>query len=412
MQIFKFGGASVKDADAVRNLKLIVQKNHKSPLAIVISAMGKITNLLEILAQKGVAGDDYNEELENFRSFHNSISMDLMGRFSQGCLKFTTELESELEAINGLEWIIAYDRIVPFGELISTSIITDFLVSELQVKWMDARKFIKTDEFHTEANIRWDLTNQRVNQDVRPVLKDFIVITQGFIGSTDDNVTTTLGREGSDFTGAILAHCLDAKDFTVWKDVPGILNADPKLKSKAEQFAQLSYREVTEMTYYGAKVIHPKTLKPIAQKNIPLIARSFIQDEQAGTHIGINKSIKELPVFIFKDNQLLISLEARDHSFMDERRLSVILSVLEKLNVKINLMQNSAITFSFCMDNKLHKLDPIIEALSGDFDVTYNRPLKLSTVKNYTEEAFEELPVMNEILLLQKTRHTYQVLYR
>ncbi|MCP4459612.1 MAG: aspartate kinase [Cytophagales bacterium] len=412
MHIFKFGGASVKDADAVRNLKMIVQQIQSEQLVIVISAMGQGTNHLESLVQKGINSGDYQSDLQNFKSFNASIATELLGQACQACEILEQDLEDELEAIAGEDWVNAYDRVVPFGELISTRIIAEFLKKDLPVKWMDARRFVKTDGFHTEANIVWEQTKQKVNAELRPVLENTIVVTQGFIGSTESDITTTLGREGSDFTGAILAHCLDAENLTVWKDVPGILNADPKLKPEAEQFLQLSYREVTEMTYYGAKVIHPKTLKPLAQKNIPLIVRSFLQHESPGTYIGIEKSIKELPVFIFKENQLLFSLEVKDHNFMDEKRLSIILTALDKLNVKINLMQNSAATFSFCMDNKTHKLDPILEALSSDFEVTYNRPLKLITVKNYTEEALAKLPPIDEILLLQKTRNTYQVLHR
>lgn len=412
MNIFKFGGASIKDTAAAKNVQSIIKKHTTSSLVVVVSAMGKGTDLLESITRKGIQGDDYQVEWQHFKSFHTTISADLLGQSCHRCDEFLHALANELQAIKGMDWVLAYDRIIPYGELISTSIIAEFLSSELPVRWVDARQFIKTDQFHTEANILWDLTKQKVNAALRPILKHSIVITQGFIGSTEADSTTTLGREGSDFSGAILAHCLDAESVTVWKDVPGILNADPKLKSHTEQFAQLSYREATEMAYYGAKVIHPKTLKPLAQKNIPLMVRSLVQDNKPGTHIGSEKSIKELPVYIFKENQLLISLEVKDHSFMDEKKLSVILEVLDTLNVKINLMQNSAVTFSFCMDNKLHKLKPIIETLAALFEVTYNRPLKLTTVKNYTDKVLNELPEIGEIILLQKTRHTYQVLYK
>ena len=412
MQVFKFGGASVKDASAVHNLRSIVKEYSSDQLVVVISAMGKNTNLLEALLAKAIDSKVYNDELKDFKIFHENISKELLGGHSEAAEILINMLEIELTEINGMEWVQAYDRIVPFGELISTRIIVDFLTLELPVKWMDARQFIKTDEFYTEANINWELTGKKVKELISPVLKDSIVVSQGFIGSTPEGITSTLGREGSDFTGAILANRLNAENLTIWKDVRGVLNADPKLKPEAIKFNQLSYREATEMTYYGAKVIHPKTLRPLAQKNIPLIVRSFIDHQNKGTQIAQDPSIKELPVFIFKENQLLFSVEVRDHSFMDEKSLSIILNELQKLNVKINLMQNSASTFSFCMDNKLHKLDPIIDALSKHFDVTYNRPLKLSTIKNYSEESLRELPEMDEILLLQKTRHTYQVLYR
>lgn len=412
MQVFKFGGASVKDASAVRNLKAIVKKHASSQLVVVISAMGKGTNLLEVLLAKAIDRRNYEDELEEFISFHSDISNELLGQECDACQRLIEQLSFELTSIRGMQWVEAYDRIAPYGELISTCIIGDFLKTELPIHWMDARQFIKTDEFHTEANVLWELTEECVRAEVLPILKNEIVITQGFIGSTENNITTTLGREGSDYSGAILAHCLHAEKFTVWKDVTGVLNGDPKVRPGAIQFNQLSYREATEMTYYGAKVIHPKTLKPLAQRNIPLIVRSFNDHQNEGTKITKDASIKELPVFIFKENQLLFSLEVKDHSFIDEKSLSIILNILQHLNVKINLMQNSASTFSFCMDNKLHKLDPIVEALSEYFDVSYNRPLKLSTIKNYTEESLNELPEMSEILLLQKTRHTYQALYR
>jgi aspartate kinase len=412
MQIFKFGGASVKNADAVRNLKTILEKKYDSPLVVVISAMDKTTNKLEELLQLAQEGKPYETELNWLKSFHEGIAQELNGEKSNRCGQFLNELAANLQKVKNYSWVEAYDQIVPFGELLSTSIIADYLSATLPVKWIDARGVITTDEFFTEANVLWDQTQANCNKIIGPLVQDNIIVTQGFIGSTLKGATTTLGREGSDFTGAILANCLDAENFTVWKDVPGILNADPKLRSDTEQFAQMSYREATEMTYYGASVIHPKTLRPLAQKHIPLIVRSFVLHDAPGTTIGKMHSEKPIPTYIFKENQLLITAEVKDHSFMDEKRLSLILEALDKLNVKINLMQNSALTFSFCMDNKLHKLEPIIEALSGDFSVSYNRPLKLTTVKNFNEQILKELNVSDEVVLEQKTRNTYQVLYR
>ncbi len=412
MHVFKFGGASVKDANAVRNLRDILKKFQNGPLVVVISAMDKTTNKLEELVKVGMEGTSGDELIAELKDFHAEVAQDLLGRPCLQANDLIDELASESEAIKGLSWVRAYDRIVPFGELLSTSIIADFLSQEIPNQWVDAREVVTTDEFFTEANIKWEITEQKAKEQLLPIVNSKLVVTQGFIGRTVNGDTTTLGREGSDFTGAILASCLDAESFTVWKDVPGILNADPKLKENAEQFDQISYREATEMTYYGAKVIHPKTLKPLAQKHIPLIVRSFIYHDKKGTQIGDQQSNQIIPTFIFKENQLLITAEVKDHSFMDEKRLAVILSELDKLNVKINLMQNSALTFSFCMDNKEHKLEPIISALSEQFNVSYNRPLKLTTVKNYTDEALAELPKPSEEMLIQKTRLTYQILYR
>ena len=412
MHIFKFGGASVKNADAVRNLKEIVTKFRSGPLVVVVSAMDKTTNKMEELVQLAQAGKSCDQLFSELKTFHENVSNELLGRNCPRADALLAELSKVCSEVTELPWVQAYDQIVPFGELLSTSIIADYLSFELPTQWVDARTILTTDEFHTEANIKWELTEKKAKEMLLPIVLEKIVITQGFIGATEAGDTTTLGREGSDFTGAILSNCLDAESFTVWKDVPGILNADPKLKENAEQFKQISYQEVTEMTYYGAKIIHPKTLKPIALKNIPLIVRSFIKHEAKGTHIGPNSSQKILPTFIFKENQLLFTAEVKDHSFMDEKRLSVIIGELDKLNVKINLMQNSALTFSFCMDNKEHKLEPIVTALSKSFVVSYNRPLKLTTIKNYTEAAIAELPKMNEVMLVQKTRNTYQALHR
>lgn len=412
MHIFKFGGASVKNAPAVRNLRDILNKHSQAELVVVISAMDKTTNHLEDILKRAQKGESYEAELALLRNFHETIISELTGRSCARFEAFFAELTKNLSEVKGMPWVKAYDRVVPFGELFSTSIIADFLGGSLPVEWLDARRMIVTDEFFTEANIKWDKTIEKVNAAVRPVVSDRIVVTQGFIGSTEKGETTTLGREGSDFTGAILAHCLDAESFTVWKDVPGILNADPKRWSQTEQFAQLSYREATEMTYYGASVIHPKTLKPLAQKHIPLVVRSFVDHDAPGTSIGPLHSEKPVPTFIFKENQLLFTAEVKDHSFMDEKKLAIILDALDKLNVKINLMQNSALTFSFCMDNKEHKLEPIIEALSEHFTVSYNRPLKLTTVKNHSEKVLAQLPKPDETILEQKTRGTYQILWR
>jgi aspartate kinase len=411
MHVFKFGGASVKDAASVRNLLSILQAHADLKPVVVISAMGKTTNHLEEITRLAIDGRDYREPLARLHEFHEQIATELLGAPGKRCAGFLEQLTTEAGRVSHMSWVNAYDRLVAFGELMSTAIIEEFLSKTLKTQWMDARNFIRTDAFHTEANIDWVETEDMVNKLLRPVMKEHTVITQGFIGSAPDGTTTTLGREGSDFTAAILAHCLGAESMTVWKDVPGILNADPKRRPNTEQFGHLSYREATEMTYYGATVIHPKTLKPLAQKHIPLIVRSFLDMGKAGTQITEQPTRKTIPVYIFKENQLLVTAEVKDHSFMDEKKLGMILQSLDILNVKINLMQNSALTFSFCMDYKPHKLERILELLSKDFVLTHHEPLKLITVKNHTPEAIADLPKMEDILLEQKTRGTYQVLY-
>ena len=251
----------------------------------------------------------------------------------------------------------AYDKVVSHGELMSTSIVEAYLKKQINCEWFDARKAIHTDQYFTEANIDWVVTEKQVIKELKPLTKQCMVVTQGFIGSDVEGNSTTLGREGSDYTGAILAYCLNADGFTVWKDVPGILNADPRILEGTEQYEKLSYREVTEMTYYGAQVIHPKTLKPIAQKSIPLIIKSFLDKDKPGTTIASENTTKMIPCFVFKGNQLLVTAQVKDHSFMNEKKLGMILQVLDLLNIKINLMQNSALTFSFCIDNKEFKIE-------------------------------------------------------
>ncbi|MEQ9009687.1 MAG: aspartate kinase, partial [Ekhidna sp.] len=292
------------------------------------------------------------------------------------------------------------------------SIIDAYLNKSTKCVWFDARSVIRTDQYFTEANVDWVVTEKQIINDLKPVVEESIVITQGFIGSDVEGNSTTLGREGSDYTGAILAYCLNAEGFTVWKDVPGILNADPRILEGAEQYEKLSYREVTEMTYYGAQVIHPKTLKPLAQKSIPLIVRSFLDKGRLGTTIATDNTTKMIPCFVFKGNQLLVTAQVKDHSFMDEKKLGLILQVLDLLNIKINLMQNSALTFSFCIDNKEFKSKRIKELLNRDFILSFESPLNLATIKNYTPDAFNKLPWNRTVIMEQKTSNNYQVLYR
>lgn len=414
MQIFKFGGASVKDAEGVRNLSRIVESFGKDKLVIVVSAMGKTTNKLEELMKLAHNETDYNEQLQELKQYHRGIARELLGRESEKYLTLEKELENTLADLSKYDSMIAYDMVVPFGELMSTTIISEYLngVDQGSCIWMDARTLIRTDQYFSEANVDWVVTERQVWDLLKPVTEEKVVITQGFIGADVERNNTTLGREGSDYTGAILAYCLNADGFTVWKDVPGILNADPRILDNTEQYQKLSYREVTEMTYYGAQVIHPKTLKPIAQKSIPLTVRSFLHHEVTGTVISSENTSKTIPCFVFKGNQLLVTAQVKDHSFMDEKKLGLILQVLDLLNIKINLMQNSALTFSFCIDHKEFKVKRIKELLNRDFILSFEKELNLATIKNYSPESFNKLPLNRTVIMEQKTVNNYQVLYR
>ena len=403
----------MKDANGVRNLSNIVKSFQNKQLVIVVSAMGKTTNKLEELVSLAYKEESYDSVLKELKEYHREIANELLGEVPKGYLAFEQSLEEKLVKLSEFDEMFAYDTIVPHGELMSTSIISDFLSKEgIASEWVDARTLIRTDQYFSEANVDWVVTEKQVIDHLKPIASNKIVVTQGFIGSDVEGNTTTLGREGSDYTGAILAYCLNAEGFTVWKDVPGILNADPRILDKTEQYNLLSYREVTEMTYYGAQVIHPKTLKPIAQKSIPLTVRSFLDHARQGTTISSVNTPKTIPCFIFKGNQLLITAQVKDHSFMDEKKLGLILQVLDLLNIKINLMQNSALTFSFCIDNKAFKLKRIKELLNRDFLLSFDEPLSLATIKNYTEESFKVLPSGRSVIMEQKTVNNYQVLYR
>ncbi|MEO9871895.1 aspartate kinase [Ekhidna sp.] len=412
MQIFKFGGASVKDAQGVRNLADIVSSFGSKKVVVVVSAMGKTTNKLEELVKLAHAGLNYSEILNEIKQFHHDIAEDLSKELPKNYLKFEESLENTLNNLSEYDPMLAYDKVVPHGELMSTSLVEAYLKTQVGSEWFDARSAIRTDQYFTEANVDWVVTEKQVINLLKPVAEERVVVTQGFIGSDVEGNSTTLGREGSDYTGSILAYCLNADGFTVWKDVPGILNADPRILEGTEQYKKLSYREVTEMTYYGAQVIHPKTLKPIAQKSIPLIVRSFLDRKLEGTTISSDNTTKTIPCFVFKGNQLLVTAQVKDHSFMDEKKLGLILQVLDLLNIKINLMQNSALTFSFCIDYKEFKSKRIKELLNRDFILSFESELNLATIKNYTPDSFDKLPWDRTVIMEQKTINNYQVLYR
>lgn len=411
MQIFKFGGASVKDAEGVKNLERVVKRFGDKQLVVVVSAMGKTTNHLEQLVALAVQGQNYESVLSEISSYHREIINGLMKKTPEAYIKWEHSLQDWCKKVEGQDALWSYDQIVPHGELMSTSIIEAYLSEENSSTWLDARELVRTDQYFTEANVDWVVTEKCIMRAFTTSAKS-IAVTQGFIGADAEGNSTTLGREGSDFSGSIFAYCLGAESFTVWKDVEGILNADPRIMKNTEKYGNLSYREVTEMTYYGAQVIHPKTLKPLAQKSIPLIVRSFADLGLDGTLISSENTKKLIPCFIFKSNQLLVTAEVKDHNFMNEQKLGMILQVLDLLNIKINLMQNSALTFSFCIDNKEFKAKRIKELLNRDFILSFDGPLNLATIKNYQPDSFNMLPWNRSVIMEQKTNTNYQVLYR
>lgn len=416
MKVFKFGGASVKDPDAVRNVAAILEQN-SGPLLIVVSAMGKTTNALEEVLQQAQHRLSFKAALQAVEDYHQQLATVL---FSDSVHPVFAELTAQFSALRHyLGYLPAanpdeqYDQVVSQGEIISSLILYHYLAAQnFPATWLDCRECICTDNTWREARIDWPQTQQLIKAKVTPLLRNKIVVTQGFLGGTSENRTTTLGREGSDFSGAIFAYCLPAESLTIWKDVAGFLNADPKYFRHTHKYDEISYQETVEMAYYGASVIHPKTIKPLANCHIPLYVKSFLQPHEPGTVISEAKHGKLIPAFIRKDNQCLISFSVRDFTFVSEKNLSVIFQVLAELRFKINLMQNSAISFSVCTDYDAGRLQALKEQLQEIFLVQYNAGLLLYTIKNYTEESINFLTSEKEILLEQRTRATFQLVCR
>ncbi|QNK63323.1 aspartate kinase [Pedobacter sp. PAMC26386] len=418
MQVFKFGGASVVNAEAIKNLVAIIQQAEKENLLIVVSAMGKITNKLETLSNAYVAGKNNTHELlEEIKAYHFNILNDLFSNHDHPVFNDIANTFVEIEwlleeeASDAPDYI--YDQIVSIGEVLSTKIVAAYLnESGLPAIWADARNFIKTDNTYREGMVEWDKTELEIQRNLVPLLEKNIVVTQGFIGSTSENFTTTLGREGSDYSAAIFCSCLNAISLTIWKDVPGVLNADPKWFDETERIPQLSYHDAIELTYYGATVIHPKTIKPLQNKNIPLYVRSFLHPISEGTVINDIKSALPIPSFIFKVNQVLISILPKDFSFIIEENLSDIFSLFHKHKVKVNTMLNSALSFSVSVDHDEEKIENLIKDLSFLYKVKYNKGLELVTIRYYNQDTINRVTVNKDILLEVKSRHTCQIVMK
>ncbi len=419
MQVFKFGGASVKDAQSVKNVAKILELYQTEQLLVVLSAMGKTTNALEKLADAYYhQKDDTNTLFEEIKQYHYTIVEELLGKNKQQLAdeiaNTFVEIEWILEEEPHTDFAFVYDQIVAMGELLSTRIVSGYLTS-LGVKntWIDARSYIHTDNTYREGKIDWPKTDAAISGALPQLVKKQLVITQGFIGSTSENYITTLGREGSDYSAAIFASCLHAQSVTIWKDVPGVLNADPKLFSETHKFEQLPYSEAIEMTYYGATVIHPKTIKPLQNKNIPLHVRPFLSPLEKGTTVGeVNQATYSHPTIIVKQQQVLISISTRDFSFITEDKLSRILAAVANHQVKINVMQNSALSFSICVDEDSSKVTKLITALQEEFKVKYNEGLQLFTLRHATDAHITQFLAGKDILIEQRSRNTLQVVVK
>ena len=420
MRVFKFGGASVKDPNAVRNVKRVLDLFPEEELVVVISAMGKTTNALESLIAAHIEQTGQKQAILNdIRSFHHEILSDLFSSSDHAIHSETENCLNEIEKILNEEpmdhYDFIYDQVVSFGEILSTKIVSAFLQDQgVENVWLDARKLVCTDNTYREAKVNWNVTQERINSAIsQSEGNKKIHLTQGFIGHTSEGLTTTLGREGSDFTAGIFAYCLDAEDVTIWKDVPGMLNADPKWFEETEKLDEISYREAIELAYYGASVIHPKTIKPLQNKQIPLLVKSFLDPESEGTIIqASNRSDGLITSYIFKRDQILISISPKDFSFIVEHNLRDIFNAFHEHRVKINLMQNSAISFSACAGGDQIRIDALINDLSADFAVKYNSGVELLTIRHYDQETIDRLTEGKEILVIQRSRQTARVVMK
>jgi aspartate kinase len=418
MQVFKFGGASVKDAAAVRNVSRILKKEVTMPTIIVVSAMGKTTNKLEEVVKSYINKQEAAAVLHELKSFHLSITSEL---FPEKNHKIFDEIENVfVELIWAVEeepsysYNHHYDQIVCMGEILSSKILSAFLNADGNANaWLDARDVIQTDNTYREGKVDFALSEELCKQHLPPLLKtNNLIVTQGFIGGTSENFTTTLGREGSDYSAALLAYFTDAEKVVIWKDVPGVLNADPKYFSNTKKLAELTYHDAIELTYFGASVIHPKTIKPLQNKNIPLHVRSFVDPVEKGTVIKSGERGSTATSYIFKDDQILISIQPKDFSFIAEENLSDIFELFSKQHVHVHLMQNSAISFSICTDNDQQKIGPLLEQLKVNYNVLYNDGVQLMTIRNYNQDIINKLSGNGTILLEQRSRHTHQMVMK
>ncbi len=416
VQVHKFGGASVKDAISIENIGSIVKNRLPSPSLIVVSALGKTTNLLEKLVNAYYNAEDTTEHFSLFKDQHISIATEL--QLHQDALDDLNELFVTIEWVLEEEpidqYAYYYDQIVSVGELLSSTILAAYLVKiGLNAEFLDVRDIVMTDDTYMEAKVNWDKTQNNIETKLLPKISDGkLFVTQGFIGSTSENNTSTLGREGSDFTGAIFAYCLPAESLTIWKNVNGVMTGDPSVFDNVNLIERLSFMEAIEMTYYGAKVIHPKTIKPLQNKSIPLHVKSFINPDAQGTVISNVQSLIYPPIIVLDQNQALIHISSKDFSFVAESHLTKIFSVVAKHRVKVNLMRNTAISFSICVTKQMDKLENLLVDLEEDFNVLVDNDLELITIRHYTDLVIEEMKKNKIVLFEEKLSNMIQLVVK
>ena len=413
MHIFKFGGASIKDAKSIKNVVSVLQTVGYNNTLIIVSAMGKTTNALEKVVHNYLHHkEEFKSAIQEVKKYHNAILLDLFDHERHSVFNQINRLFDELlmffKSNKSPDYNFIYDQTVCYGELISSTIINAYLIeNNINNDWLDARECIQTDTYYRNAKVDWKTTQQLISNNINT---NILQVTQGFIASDSNNFTTTLGREGSDYTAAIFAYCLNAESVTIWKDVPGVLNADPRYFENTQLLEYVSYNEAIELAFYGASVIHPKTIQPLQRKEIPLFVKSFLNPKNEGTKVSKGVALKpQTPCFILKHEQILISLSSLDFSFIVEDNISAIFKLLHHYKMKVNMIQNSAISFSVCMDNKYNNLDALLLKLKAKFKITFYENVSLYTIRHYTKEAIQSIETDKIVLLKQLHLDTVQI---
>ncbi|TXF79323.1 aspartate kinase [Chryseobacterium sp.] len=409
MKVFKFGGASVKDAEGIKNVGRVLESQGFENCMLVVSAMGKTTNALEKVVELYFGKEDFQHEITNVKQNHFDIADGLFSEkhpvFEEIKLIFD-EISSFLSRNKSPNYDFVYDQVVSCGEIISSKILSAYLnqINFLN-QWMDARDFLKTDDSYRDGNVNWEKTEKYISNFQRNIC----YVTQGFIGSDENNFTVTLGREGSDYSAAVFAYCLNAEAMTIWKDVPGVMTADPRKFKDVSLLSNISYEEAIEMAYYGASVIHPKTLQPLQQKNIPFFVKSFLEPEKNGTKVGMTDQNEYTESYILKENQVLIRIATRDFSFIAEDHLSLIFLLLAKYKIKISLMQNSAISLALCVEDKFNNIELLKAELNKQFNIEFVKGVSLFTVRNADLSDLNKFYQDKKILLEQISKQTIQM---
>lgn len=409
MKVYKFGGASVKDAEGIQNVARVLQNQGYEKCMLIVSAMGKTTNALEVVVEKYFSKGDYQAETEGIKQNHIDIVKVLFPKnhhiFSEIDV-FFDDITSFLRRNKSPNYNFVYDQVVSCGEMISSKILSEYLnYKGLYNTWLDARDYIKTDSTYREGGVKWKETEA----EIKKIDANANYITQGFIGADENGFTVTLGREGSDYSAAIFAYCMDASQMTIWKDVPGVMTGDPRKFENVSLLSDISYEEAIEMAYYGASVIHPKTLQPLQQKDIPFFVKSFVEDDKPGTKVSANPNAENKESYILKENQKFLTISTKDFSFIAEDHMSYVFSELSKNKIKVSLMQNSAISLDLCLEDKFNNAEVIIEELSKNFEVNLTPKVSLFTVRHADLKDLDKFYQNKNILLEQISKNTIQM---